>query len=95
MDCKLQQFFGFKLKSIIIFFLFFSGNRIVSVLLCILVITINIIFVVDQVNSAELVTGYVALVVIVGICYIIFNCYLVIHMMASMGNEWLNNNLVS
>lgn len=70
------------------------ANRIASIILTFLVIAINVTFVVDQVNDAELSAGYVSLVVIFSIAYIIFNLYLIIHMSASMGSRLSNVSAV-
>lgn len=40
----------------------FRGNKVTAILLCVLVITINLIFVVDQVGNADLSPGLMALV---------------------------------
>jgi len=68
------------------------GNKIVSILLTIGVITVNIYFVVVQVEQYTVEGGYLALVCIFAILYLLFNLYLVIHMMACMGNRTLMNN---
>ncbi|XP_037036718.1 protein Malvolio isoform X4 [Bradysia coprophila] len=71
------------------------GNKIVSCILCVVVIVINIFFVTDQVIAADLHWGYMLLVVVFAVLYILFNLYLVIHMTAFMGNQRvLNANLV-
>ncbi|XP_055326953.1 protein Malvolio-like isoform X3 [Sitodiplosis mosellana] len=67
------------------------GNKIVSVLLFILVIAINITFVVDRLNDADLDWGWFTLVIIFSVLYILFNIYLVIHMAVYMGSERLRN----
>ncbi|XP_026474305.1 LOW QUALITY PROTEIN: protein Malvolio-like [Ctenocephalides felis] len=66
-------------------------NSVVAILLSILVIAINIYFVVDQVNNGDLTEGYLALIVIFGILYLLFCLYLVIHMSASMGCRSIAN----
>ncbi|XP_037922019.1 protein Malvolio isoform X1 [Hermetia illucens] len=65
------------------------GNKIVAILLTILVITINLYFVANQVETSNLSDGFWALVVIFSILYLLFNIYLVIHMAAFMGNRKL------
>lgn len=68
------------------------GNKIVAICLTVIVIAINLYFVADQVSGIDLEGGYLALVVIFSIAYLIFNFYLVIHMAAYMGNKRLNEN---
>ncbi|KAJ8951148.1 hypothetical protein NQ318_021592 [Aromia moschata] len=65
------------------------GNKIASILLSIMVIAINTYFVVNTVNELELHWFPLLLVVIVGIFYLVFCAYLVIHMAISMGNTSL------
>ncbi|XP_054726530.1 protein Malvolio isoform X2 [Anastrepha obliqua] len=67
-------------------------NKVISILLTIVVITVNIYFVVVQVHTASLEGGFVALVCIVAVLYLLFNLYLVIHMVACMGNQRFVNN---
>ncbi|XP_053969809.1 protein Malvolio isoform X2 [Anastrepha ludens] len=67
-------------------------NKVISILLTIVVITVNIYFVVVQVQTASLEGGFVALVCIVAALYLLFNLYLVIHMVACMGNQRFVNN---
>ncbi|XP_036335643.1 protein Malvolio isoform X2 [Rhagoletis pomonella] len=67
-------------------------NKVISILLTIVVITVNIYFVVVQVQTASLEGGFVALVCIVAILYLLFNLYLVIHMIACMGNRRFVDN---
>ncbi|KAJ6633261.1 Protein Malvolio [Pseudolycoriella hygida] len=71
------------------------GNKIVSCILCVVVILINIFFVTDQVINAELHWGWMLLVVIFAVLYISFNAYLVVHMTAYMGNQTMLNTSVS
>lgn len=101
----------------------FSGNKITAILLCVGVIAINLVFVIDQVNDADMNSWYMVLIgetdkrtnrfntsgsctdagslsippfpVIFAICYIFFNIYLVIHVVASFGNESVLNMPVS
>lgn len=44
--------------------------------------------------SVDIHDGLLALVIIVGILYLLFNLYLVIHMAATMGNKRLMNSRV-
>ncbi|KAL5273077.1 SLC11A1 family protein [Megaselia abdita] len=67
-------------------------NKIVSILLAVVVIAINIYFVVVQVMTASLNDGWVTLISIGGVLYLLFNLYLVIHMAATMGNKKLMNS---
>uniref|UniRef100_W8BIU5 Protein Malvolio n=1 Tax=Ceratitis capitata TaxID=7213 RepID=W8BIU5_CERCA len=67
-------------------------NKVISILLTIVVITVNIYFVVVQVETAALEGGLLGLVCIVGVLYLLFNLYLVIHMIAFMGNQRFMNN---
>lgn len=46
-----------------------AGNKIVSILLCILVIAINIFFVTDQVRSADLAWGWLTLIGVMDITF--------------------------
>ncbi|XP_031638430.1 protein Malvolio-like isoform X2 [Contarinia nasturtii] len=69
-------------------------NKILSILLFILVITINISFVTDQLEKAHLDWGYFTLVVAFSVLYIIFNIYLLIHMAVCMGNQQLGNSSI-
>uniref|UniRef100_A0A6M2DXH6 Putative mn2+ and fe2+ transporter of the nramp family n=1 Tax=Xenopsylla cheopis TaxID=163159 RepID=A0A6M2DXH6_XENCH len=68
-----------------------AANSIVAILLSVLVIAINIYFVVDQVNHGDMTAGYLALIIIFGILYLLFCLYLVLHMSASMGCNSLSN----
>ncbi|EFA04852.1 protein Malvolio isoform X1 [Tribolium castaneum] len=61
-------------------------NKIASILLSILVIGINTYFVVETMNELHLHWYALVFVVIIGIFYLIFCAYLVIHMAISMGN---------
>ncbi|XP_028896772.2 protein Malvolio isoform X1 [Zeugodacus cucurbitae] len=67
-------------------------NKVISIMLTIVVITVNIYFVVVQVQTASLEGGFLALVCIAAILYLLFNLYLVIHMIACMGNQRFVNN---
>lgn len=67
------------------FKLFFRGNKVVATLLSVLVIGINTYFVVETVNELHLHWFALTIVVIVGIIYLLFCAYLVIHMAVSMG----------
>ncbi|CAD6991755.1 unnamed protein product [Ceratitis capitata] len=67
-------------------------NKVISILLTIVVITVNIYFVFVQVETAALEDGLLGLVCIVGVLYLLFNLYLVIHMIAFMGNQRFMNN---
>ncbi|CAG9861190.1 unnamed protein product [Phyllotreta striolata] len=62
------------------------GNKIASILLSIAVIAINTYFVIDLVSSWGLTWFYLVIVAIVGVFYLLFCGYLVIHMAISMGN---------
>ncbi|CAH1112007.1 unnamed protein product [Psylliodes chrysocephalus] len=62
------------------------GNKIASILLSIIVIAINTYFVINTVNSLDFHWFPLLLVVIIGILYLLFCLYLVIHMAISMGN---------
>ncbi|XP_036229346.1 protein Malvolio isoform X2 [Bactrocera oleae] len=68
------------------------ANKVISIMLTIVVITVNIYFVVVQVQMASLENGLLALVCIGAILYLLFNLYLVIHMIACMGNQRFVNN---
>ncbi|XP_050341703.1 protein Malvolio isoform X3 [Bactrocera neohumeralis] len=68
------------------------ANKVISIMLTIVVITVNIYFVVVQVQTASLENGLLALVCIGAILYLLFNLYLVIHMIACMGNQRFVNN---
>ncbi|RZC14257.1 Malvolio, partial [Asbolus verrucosus] len=61
-------------------------NKVASILLSILVITINTYFVVQTMKDLHLQWYALLVVIIIGICYLIFCAYLVIHMAISMGN---------
>ncbi|XP_076253827.1 protein Malvolio-like isoform X1 [Rhynchophorus ferrugineus] len=65
------------------------ANKIMSVLLSLVVIAINIYFVVSTVNEFNLNWFWLALVIFLGILYILFCTYLVIHMAVSMGDTRL------
>jgi len=66
--------------------------KVVSILLFIVVISINITFIVSQVNEAQLEWEWITLVIIFGILYLLFNLYLAIHMAVFMGNQRISNN---
>ncbi|XP_067615914.1 protein Malvolio isoform X5 [Eurosta solidaginis] len=66
------------------------GNKIVSIMLTAVVITVNIYFVITQVKSLD--GAFVALICVGAILYLLFNMYLVIHMVACMGNSSIVNN---
>ncbi|XP_055384851.1 protein Malvolio isoform X2 [Condylostylus longicornis] len=70
------------------------GNKVVSILLTIVVISINIFFVVSQIMEHHLGSGYIVLIAFVAVAYIIFNFYLIIHMAANMGHNKLSNMTV-
>ncbi|KAJ3650843.1 hypothetical protein Zmor_016921 [Zophobas morio] len=61
-------------------------NKVASILLSVVVIAINTYFVVQTMNDLHLHWYALFFVVIIGICYLIFCAYLVIHMAISMGN---------
>lgn len=82
-------------KSTHLNYLFCRFNKIASILLSVVVIGINTYFVVETVNELHLHWFALLIVVIIGICYLIFCAYLVIHMAISMGNtELLRYSLV-
>lgn len=58
-----------------------------AILLSILVIAINTYFVVQTVNDFEFGWAALLLVIVIGICYLVFCVYLVVHMAVSMGNR--------
>lgn len=66
-----------------------SGNKVASILLSIVVIAINTYFVINTVNELELHWFPLLVVILVGIFYLLFCVYLVIHMAISMGNTRL------
>ncbi|XP_031640180.1 protein Malvolio-like [Contarinia nasturtii] len=66
-------------------------NIMVSFIVFILVTTINVTLVVDQIIDAELNWGWFTIAIIYSTLYILFNIYLLIHMAAHMGNQWLNS----
>lgn len=57
--------------------------------LSVVVIGINTYFVVNTVNEMDLNWAALVLVVIIGILYLLFCCYLALHMAVSMGNKSL------
>ncbi|KAF2882277.1 hypothetical protein ILUMI_23897 [Ignelater luminosus] len=65
------------------------GNTVVATLLSVVVISINTYFVVSTVNSLNLGWFALLIVVLIGILYLLFCVYLVIHMAISMGNTSL------
>ncbi|XP_066257784.1 protein Malvolio-like [Euwallacea similis] len=65
------------------------GNKVMSTLLSLLVICINIYTVITTVFEFDLHWLSLTIISILGICYIFFCIYLVIHMSISMGNTWL------
>ncbi|CRL01680.1 CLUMA_CG014899, isoform A [Clunio marinus] len=65
-------------------------NRFIAILLSVIVIGINIFFVINQVNQANLSAGWITFVVIFALAYIAFNIYLVIHMCCSIGSSRLS-----
>lgn len=67
----------------------FRANKVVSILLSIVVIGINTYFVINTVNELNLHWFPITIIVIVGIMYLIFCAYLVVHMVISMGNTSL------
>lgn len=70
-------------------YFFFRGNKIASIILSIVVITINTYFVVNTVNEHNLHWFFLLVIIIVGIFYLLFCFYLVVHMAISMGNTSL------
>ncbi|XP_061390848.1 protein Malvolio isoform X2 [Musca vetustissima] len=68
------------------------GNKVVSILLTIVVIAVNLYFVINQVEALSIEGGVLAVVCIFAILYLLFNLYLVIHMIACMGNKSFMNN---
>lgn len=69
----------------------FRGNKIASILLSVVVIGINTYFVIETVKALELEWFALTGVAIVGVFYLLFCTYLVIHMAVSMGNRNLLN----
>ncbi|XP_060532725.1 protein Malvolio-like isoform X1 [Cylas formicarius] len=63
-----------------------SANKVASILLSFIVISINIYFVVCTVNEFDLYWLPLTLISIVALLYIVFCVYLVLHMAVSMGN---------
>jgi NRAMP (natural resistance-associated macrophage protein)-like metal ion transporter len=61
-------------------------NKVASILLSVVVIAINTYFVVETMNSLHLHWFALVIVVVIGVCYLIFCAYLVVHMAISMGN---------
>ncbi|XP_073822823.1 solute carrier family member malvolio isoform X2 [Musca autumnalis] len=68
------------------------GNKVVSILLTVVVITVNLYFVINQVEALSIEGGVLAVICIFAILYLLFNLYLVIHMIACMGNKCFMNN---
>ncbi|XP_075145215.1 solute carrier family member malvolio isoform X2 [Haematobia irritans] len=68
------------------------GNKIVSILLTILVIAVNLYFVVTQVEALSIEGGVLVVVCLFSVLYLLFNLYLVIHMIACMGNKRFINS---
>lgn len=68
---------------------FFRGNKIASIILSVVVIAINTYFVVNTVNEHHLHWFFLLLVIVIGIFYLVFCFYLVLHMAISMGNTSL------
>ncbi|CAH0548774.1 unnamed protein product [Brassicogethes aeneus] len=64
-------------------------TKIISIMLSILVISINTYVVVDLLNNSHFHWYAITLVVIVGVLYLLFCAYLVIHMAISMGSTRL------
>lgn len=60
-------------------------NQVVATLLSVVVIGINTYFVVDTVHNLHLHWAALAIVVLIGVIYLLFCAYLVIHMAVSMG----------
>ncbi|XP_063695523.1 protein Malvolio isoform X2 [Culicoides brevitarsis] len=65
------------------------ANKVISIVLSVLVITINLYFVTNTVMALQLNGWWITVVVLFAIAYIMFNFYLVIHMAVGMGNERL------
>lgn len=65
------------------------GNKVASILLSILVIAINTYFVVNTVYEFNLHWVMIFVIVVIGIIYLLFCVYLVVHMAVSMGNTTL------
>ncbi|XP_025830765.1 protein Malvolio isoform X2 [Agrilus planipennis] len=61
------------------------GNKVVATLLSLVVISINTYFVIETVNDLQLSWFWLMIVILIGILYLIFCVYLVIHMIVSMG----------
>jgi len=66
-----------------------ATNTVIATLLSVVVISINTYFVVATVNKLHLGWFALTIVVLVGILYLLFCVYLVIHMAVSMGNTSL------
>ncbi|KAK9754256.1 Natural resistance-associated macrophage protein [Popillia japonica] len=65
------------------------ANQVIATGLSVVVIGINTYFVVNTVNEMDLNWAALVLVVIIGILYLLFCCYLALHMAVSMGNKSL------
>ncbi|CAG9815191.1 unnamed protein product [Phaedon cochleariae] len=65
------------------------GNMVASILLSIVVIGINTYFVVNTMNELDLHWFSLLLVIVVGIFYLLFCLYLVVHLIVSIGNTRL------
>ncbi|GJQ81936.1 Mvl [Trypoxylus dichotomus] len=71
-------------------------NKVVATLLSVVVIGINTYFIVNTVSDQQLHWPALTLVVLIGIAYLLFCCYLAIHLAISMGNKsLLRFNLVT
>lgn len=98
MECMYNihiKIFEIHILPLFFFCSFNRGNKVVSILLSLVVISINIFFVMSQVNEANLGAGLLTLISIFAICYLLFNIYLVLHMCANMGSESIVNMRVS
>uniref|UniRef100_A0A336LKU0 CSON013689 protein n=1 Tax=Culicoides sonorensis TaxID=179676 RepID=A0A336LKU0_CULSO len=62
------------------------ANKIISIVLSILVITINLYFVTNTVISLNFNGFWITTIILFAIAYVLFNIYLVIHMAVGMGN---------
>ncbi|KAF5285087.1 hypothetical protein FQA39_LY16776 [Lamprigera yunnana] len=64
-------------------------NKIIAIVLSVVVIAINTYFVVSTVQSWKLNWFAVVVIIVIGILYLLFCCYLAVHMAISMGAKFL------
>lgn len=69
-----------------------TTSRIIAMLLSLIVIIVNLSYMIARIDLATLAPIWIVSFVIFIVSYILFNIYLVIHLMVSMGNSYLGSS---